>query len=98
MHFPVRWIGRGGPILWSPRSPDIMQFHFFLWEYVKDIVCRNPVTSLDKLKLTIVAAIERVTLQMLENTWSEIEYRLDILRATEGGHVEVVWHSIAFIL
>jgi hypothetical protein len=38
----------------------------------------------------IVAAIETVTPQMLENTWREIEYRLDILRATKGPHVEVV--------
>jgi hypothetical protein len=48
------------------------------------------VTSLDELKLRIVAAIETVTPQMLENTWKEIEYCLDILRATKAAHVEVV--------
>jgi hypothetical protein len=48
------------------------------------------VTSLDDPKLRIVAAIETVTLQMLENTWREIEYRLDVLRAMKGAHVEVV--------
>jgi hypothetical protein len=48
------------------------------------------VTSLDELKLRIVAAIETVTPQMLDNTWGEIEYRLDILRATKGAHVQVV--------
>jgi hypothetical protein len=26
---------------------------------------------------------------MLENTWREIDYRLDVLRATKGAHVEV---------
>jgi hypothetical protein len=41
-------------------------------------------SSLDELKHRIVAAIERVILQMLENTWRGIEYHLDIL------HVEVV--------
>jgi hypothetical protein len=35
------------------------------------------------------AAIETVTPQM-ENTCREIEYRLDILRAMKGAHVEVV--------
>jgi len=25
----------------------------------------------------------------LENTWREIDYRLDVLRATKGAHVEV---------
>jgi hypothetical protein len=41
-----------------------------LWRYVKDIVYKTPVTSLDELKLRIVAAIERVTPQMPENTWT----------------------------
>ena len=27
--------------------------------------------------------------EMLKNTWHEIDYRLDILRATNGAHVEV---------
>jgi hypothetical protein len=66
-----------------------MPLDFFLWGYVKDIVYKTPVTSLDEMKLRIVAAIETVTPQM-ENTWREIEYRLDILRATKGVHVEVV--------
>jgi hypothetical protein len=52
-----------------PRSPDITPLDFFLWGYVKDIVYKTPVTSLDELKLRIVAAIETVTPQMLENTW-----------------------------
>jgi hypothetical protein len=48
------------------------------------------VTSLDELKLRIVATIETVTPQMLENTWREIEYHLDILRVMKGARVEVV--------
>jgi len=26
---------------------------------------------------------------MLQQTWQEIEYRLDVLRATNGAHIEV---------
>jgi hypothetical protein len=78
------------PIPWPPRSPVITPLDLFLWGYVKDIVYKTPVTALDELKLRIVAAIETVTPQMLENTWKEIEYRLDILRATKGAHVVVV--------
>jgi hypothetical protein len=90
MHFSGRRVGHDGPIPWPPRSPDITPLDFFLWGYVKDIAYKTPVTSLDDLKLKIVAAIETVIPQMLENTWSEIEYRLDILRAMEGAYVEVV--------
>jgi hypothetical protein len=38
---------------------------------------------------SVVAAIETVTLQMLENTWMEIKYRLDILRVIKSAHVEI---------
>jgi hypothetical protein len=62
----------------------------FLWGYVKDIVYKTPVITLDELKLRIVAAVETVTPQMLENTWRETEYRLDILHAMKDVHVEVV--------
>jgi hypothetical protein len=44
--------------------------------------------ALDEMKLRIVAAIETVTQQMLENTWRENEYRLAISRATRDAHVE----------
>jgi hypothetical protein len=29
-----RWIGRGGPIAWPPRLPDLTPLDFFLWGYV----------------------------------------------------------------
>jgi hypothetical protein len=38
---------------------------------------------------SLVAAIERVTSQMLEKTWREIEYRLDTLSDTKCMHIEV---------
>lgn len=33
--FPDRWIGRGGPINWPPRSPDLTPVDFFLWSEVE---------------------------------------------------------------
>jgi hypothetical protein len=70
--------------------PILLRFDFFLVGYVKDITYKTPLTSLDELKLQIIAAIETVTPQMLENTLKEIEYRLNILRAKKGAHVEVL--------
>ena len=29
--FPNRWIGRGGPVQWPPRSPDLTPMDFFIW-------------------------------------------------------------------
>jgi len=36
--FQDRWIGRGGPILWSPRSPDLNPLDYFLWGHHKYVV------------------------------------------------------------
>ena len=87
--FPERWIGRDGPIPWLPHSPDITPLDFFLWGYVKDIVYRTKVRDVSDLQQRIIEALDTVTVDMLARTWLEIEYRLDILRATDGAHVEV---------
>ena len=87
--FRERSIGRDGAIPWPPRFPDITLLDFFLLGYVKDIVCRTKVRYVGDLQQPIIEALDTVTVDMLARTWLEIEYRLDILRATDGAHVEV---------
>ena len=62
---------------------------FFLWAYVKDKVFSTPVPDITNLKARITDAFATITEDMLENTWRVIDYRLDVLRATKGAHVEV---------
>ncbi|KFM75855.1 Transposable element Tcb1 transposase, partial [Stegodyphus mimosarum] len=88
-HFTGRWIGRGGPIPWLSRSPDITPLDFFLWGFVKGNVYRRRVSNMDDLKARITTTIASVDADVLASTWREIEYRLDILRATKEVHVEV---------
>jgi len=87
--FPNGWIGRDGPTPWPPRSPDITRLDFYLWGYVNDKVLSTPVQDITNLKARITDAFVTITEDMLENTWREIDYRLDVLRATEGAHAEV---------
>jgi len=61
----------------------------FLWGYVKDKVFSTPVPDITNLKARITDAFATVTEDMLENTWRETDYRLNVLRATKGAHVEV---------
>ena len=49
----------------------------------------TPVPNVGTLKARITAALATVTTEILENTWREIEFRLDVLRATKGAHVEM---------
>lgn len=96
-HFPERQFGRDGLIPWPPHSPDVASFDFFLWWCVEDIVNKIPVTSLDELKLKIVAAIN-LNRKMPDSTQRELKYRLDILHATKVAHAQVVQHSALLII
>lgn len=89
-----RWIGRVGNddkelLPWPPRSPDLTPLDFFLWGYVKDLVYKPPLpeTILD-LRGRITAAIGTVDHGMLQRTWAEMDYRLDVCRVTNGAHIE----------
>ena len=56
---------------------------FFLWGYVKDKVFSTPVPNVINLKGRITDAFATITEDMLENTWRETDYRLDVLRTTK---------------
>ena len=64
-------------------------FDFFSWGFVKDKVFWTPVPDITNLKARITDAFATITEDVLENTWREIDYRLDVFRATKGAHVEV---------
>jgi hypothetical protein len=60
---------------------------------VKDKVNSTPVPDTDTFKARIRDALAAMAEEMMEKTWREIEYRLDVLRATNGAHVEVYYCS-----
>ena len=45
--------------------------------------------DITNLKARITDAFATITEHVLENTWRETDYRLDVHRATKGAHVEV---------
>src|SRR6195952_4636657 len=51
--FPDRWIGRGGPQTWPPRSPDMNPLDFCVWGYLKSLVCTTPVENVDDLEIVL---------------------------------------------
>jgi len=87
--FPDAWIGRGGPIKRPPRSPDLSPLDFFLWRYIKNIVYAEKMRNIQHLQERITSAVETVTRDMIQKTRQEIEFRLDVSRATNGAHIEM---------
>jgi len=41
------------------------------------------------LSVLVTSAIETVTPDMIKKTWQELEFRLDVFRATNGAHIEM---------
>lgn len=58
--YPGRWIGRLGPILWPPRSPDLNPLDFFYWGCLKDLVYAKPIATLDELRERIRQAADHI--------------------------------------
>ena len=88
--FLIRWIGSDGPICWPSRSPYLTPLDFFLCicyssEWYRRTTNPNPWR------------------ECYYNSWNvnkdiqEFEYRLDIVRATNGAHVEVYYSSVSKI-
>ena len=47
----------------------------------------TPVPDITNVKARITEDFVTITEDMLENTWREIDYRLDVLRATKGAQL-----------
>ena len=69
---------------WPPRSVT-----FLVGGFVKDAVSVLPLpTNLDDLRNRITAAVTSVMQDIHHKVWDEFIYRLDVIRAAGGGHIE----------
>ncbi|GFV56427.1 uncharacterized protein TNCV_1709771 [Trichonephila clavipes] len=81
-----RWIGRGGPVHWPLRSPDLSCLDYFFWGQMKSLVYETPVNSAEELVARISAAAGEIrnTLEMLSNVRRSMKRRCEA-RITCGG-------------
>jgi hypothetical protein len=62
---------------------------FSRYSTVSTVLYRRKVPDLADLRQRIIEAVKLILPHMLINMWQELEYRLDICRATTGAHIEV---------
>ena len=55
---------------------------------------RTKVRNITDLKQRISDAIATIDVDMLQRTWQEIEYNLDVLRLTNGAHYRNVLNEV----
>ena len=61
-----KWIGRGGPVAWPPRSPDLTLPNYFLWGFAKKrVMVVAPTTPDDKKNNTLSTLKEMLGIYQL---------------------------------
>ncbi|KAJ8936849.1 hypothetical protein NQ318_000586, partial [Aromia moschata] len=74
--FNEHWIGRDGPILWPPKSPDLTILNFNLWGHIKQIVYREPLENdEEQLKTRIQNAVKSLSIEEIRNSFNEFRAR-----------------------
>lgn len=89
-HYPNRWVGRNGPVVWPPRSPDINPIDFFLWGHIKNVVYATEVQTVDDLWQRIQAACTdlRQNPNVFERVRNSFLRRAEVCIQVHGGHFE----------
>ncbi|GBN64717.1 hypothetical protein AVEN_201404-1 [Araneus ventricosus] len=75
-----QWIGRGGPVLWPARSPDLTCLDYFLCGYVKSLVFETSVNSAEEL----IARIAAVTGEVRDTPGIFVDVRSSMRRRCEA--------------
>ncbi|GBM45707.1 hypothetical protein AVEN_14150-1 [Araneus ventricosus] len=88
--FPTRWIERGGPVAWPPRSPDLNPLDFFFWEHMKSLVYETPVNSAEDLVARIVVAADKIntTPGIFDRVRQLFLRRCELCNDTHGRHFQ----------
>ena len=86
--FDEKWIGRGSPVAWPPRSPNQTSPDYFLWGIVKEIVMAVAPTTPDDMKERIRQACTEITPQTLAEVRQSLYQRINKCLQVEGHHFE----------
>ena len=87
--FPNRWLGRGGPVAWPPRSPNLTPLDYYIWGNMKTVY-KTKVNSKAELRHRIFGAEEHIR-NHHDNIVSATQFllmRAEKCKATRGGHFE----------
>lgn len=85
---PDRWIGRGGPVEWPPRSPDLNPLDFFLWGYLKCRVYEDRPETLQELQENIERECANITPATIHAVIREWSARVTQCYVGNGRHFE----------
>ncbi|KAL7648419.1 UNVERIFIED_CONTAM: hypothetical protein RMT77_000325 [Armadillidium vulgare] len=88
--FPNQRKGRGGPVPWPSRSPDLNPLDYYLWGHLKTLVYSSPIDAVEDLRLRVISGIETIkqTPGIFEWVRQSMRRRLDSCIGNNGGHFQ----------
>lgn len=88
--YPQHWIGRGGPVNWPARSPDLTCLDYFLWGHLKSLVYSEEIRNSDHLRERITQACDQVknNPDVIQKAVRNLEIRCRKCIETGGGIFE----------
>lgn len=90
-NYPNKWIGRGGPIPWPARSPDLTPMDFYVWGHMKSLVYdqMTPIENVDVLRQKIIDAADEMRRHLTTSVVkSNLRKRMRICVRNRGDHIE----------
>jgi len=81
-HYPDRWMGQSGPIIWPVRSPDFNVLDYFI--YIKNLVEHKRDSTEVEVREAIRAAFNTVTPEMAYRATRNITRRAELCLREEG--------------
>jgi hypothetical protein len=93
-----RWIGRGGPTVWPPRSPDLDPLDSYLRGYLKTLMYAAPVDIEEAFHRRILDACQTIRNYsgIFERMRRSVMRRVEACIDSHGGHVEHLLYTYSF--
>jgi len=88
--FPNRWLCRGRPVAWPPRSADLTPLSYYLWGHMKTLVYETGVDTGAALRDRIFGAAEHIRNHpdIIASATQYLLMRAENCIAAGGGHFE----------
>ena len=88
--FGQQWIGRGGPVHWPARSPDLSCLDFYFWGHMKSLVYDTPVDNAEELvaRIAVAAGEIRNSPGIFQNVRRSMRRRCEACIVARGRNFE----------
>jgi len=81
-HYPDRWIGLGGPIIWPARSPDLNVLDYFVLGHINDFIEHTRGGTEAEEREAKLAALNNKTPEMANRATRNITRRVALFTRT----------------